>query len=242
LCNLREICRRLVVKLYPIMLNLSGKRVVVVGGGRVALRKITSLLETGAIVAVISPQLVDELSTVVRESMLDWVPEPFEESMLDQFTDTELVFGATNKRDVNVRIHNAARSRRIPCNIADVPDLCTFIVPAVISQGDLTVAVTTGGSSPALARRIREDLEKLFGPEYAEMIRVMGELRKQVLSTGSPSDENKKIFMHIVDSGFLDALRDNDREKALEILRAILPEGVNPHAAIDHPRACNESS
>jgi precorrin-2 dehydrogenase / sirohydrochlorin ferrochelatase len=221
------------VKLYPIMMNLEGKRVVVVGGGSVAARKVASLLESGAVPAIISPELRDGLKALSEEGKIDWLPERFEEASLDRYPDAVLVFGATDRRDVNVKIHKAATDRKLPCNIADVPDLCTFIVPAVITQGELLIAVSTGGSSPALARRIREDLQRRFGPEYAEMTRVMGELRKLVLRTGSSSDENKKLFMEIVDSEILAALRDNDREKALAILKTILPQDVNPDEAID---------
>ncbi len=180
----------------------------------------------------------DGLKTLSDEGKIDWLPERFEEASLDRYPDAVLVFGATDRREVNVKIHKAATDRKLPCNIADVPDLCTFIVPAVITQGELMIAVSTGGSSPALARRIREDLQRRFGPEYAEMTRVMGELRRLVLRTGSSSDENRKLFMEIVDSEILSALRDNDREKALAILKTILPQDVNPDEAIDerpHP-------
>jgi precorrin-2 dehydrogenase / sirohydrochlorin ferrochelatase len=221
------------VRLYPIMINLGDQRVVVVGGGSVALRKVSSLLESGALVAVISPDLTADLRNLADAGQVEWVPERFEEDLLDRFPDAVLVFGATNHREVNVKIHRAAVQRKIPCNVADVPDLCTFMVPAVITQGELLIAVSTGGSSPALARRIREDLEQQFGPEYAEMTRVMGELRKQVLQTGSTSDENKKLFLAIVNSEILTALRDNNRERALAILKTILPEHVNPDVAIE---------
>jgi precorrin-2 dehydrogenase / sirohydrochlorin ferrochelatase len=215
------------------MMNLAGKRAVVVGGGSVGYRKVASLLDSGAIVTIISPELTRDLEKLAEDGTIEWVQEPFEEPLLDRLSDAVLVFGATDHREVNVKIHNAAVERRIPCNIADVPDLCTFTVPAVITQGELLIAVSTGGSSPALARRIREDLQKRFGPEYAEMTRVMGELRKLVLRTGSSSDENKKLFTEIVDSEILSALRDNDRDKVLAILRTILPEEVNPDAAIE---------
>jgi precorrin-2 dehydrogenase / sirohydrochlorin ferrochelatase len=215
------------------MINLIDQRVVVVGGGSVAMRKVSGLLESGASVTVISPQLTPDLTNLADAGQIDWVREPFEEILLDRFPDAVLVFGATNHRQVNVKIHRAAVQRGIPCNVADVPDLCTFMVPAVITQGELLIAVSTGGSSPALARRIRQDLEKQFGPEYAEMTRVMGELRKQVLRAGSTSDENKKLFLAIVNSEILTALRDNDRDRALAILRTILPEHVNPDAAIE---------
>ena len=126
-------------------------------------------------------------------------------------------------------------SRKIPCNIADVPDLCTFIVPAVITQGDLIIAVSTGGSSPTLARRIREDLESRYGPEYAAMTKLMGELRKVVLAAGSSSDEKQEAFLEIVDSEILTALRENDRDRALEILKTILPGNLDPKPVIEKP-------
>ena len=223
------------MKLYPIMMNLEDQRVVVVGGGSVARRKVASLLDSGARVVVISPELVDGLRKLADQGRIEWIAELFDDAILDRLAGVALVFGATNRRDVNVVIHRAAVDRRIPCNIADVPDLCTFTVPAVITQGELLIAVSTGGSSPALARRIREDLQKRFGPEYAEMTRVMGELRKLVLQTGSPSDENKRLFLQIVDSDILTALRDNDRDRALAILRNILPEHVDPDKALEEP-------
>ena len=215
------------MKPYPVMMNLQDKQVVVVGGGKVAFRKTIGLLDSGANVVVISPELVDELQEFHRDARIKWIPEPFSPPQLDAFEPITLVFGATDIREVNVSLFNEAMRRKIPCNIADVPDLCTFIVPAVITQGDLIIAVSTGGASPALARRIREDLEKKFGPEYATMTRLMGELRKHIVRNGSDSEANKKVFLEIVDSQLLPALRDNDIDKASMILSKILPEEVD---------------
>jgi precorrin-2 dehydrogenase/sirohydrochlorin ferrochelatase len=214
------------------MISLSGKRAIVVGGGRVGVRKVTSLLESGAQVVVISPKLEPELQEMAHRGQIEWVTGAFDESLLDRYPEAVLVFGTTDRREVNVAVHKACVDRKILCNIADVPDLCTFIVPAVITQGDLMIAVSTGGASPALARRIREDLEKHFGPEYGKMTHVLGELRKLVLQTGSAPDENKKIFREIVNSEVLAALRENDRERVLDILKAILPQNVDPEPAI----------
>jgi len=217
------------------MMNLVEKRVLVVGGGRVATRKVRGLLESGAAVTVVSPELDPELAELAVSGQVEWIQSRFDESCMDLYPDTLLVFGTTDNREVNVRIHKAAMERKIPCNIADVPDLCTFIVPAVITQGDLMIAVSTGGASPALARRIREDLEKRFGPEYAAMTQLLGDIRRQVLKTGSTSDENKKLFMEIVDSGILSALKDNDHDRVLGILRSILPEEVDAETAVESP-------
>lgn len=221
------------MKPYPVMMSLAGKRAIVVGGGRVGMRKIMGLLESGAQVTVISLELEQDLQQLARQGQIEWVAEAFQERLLDRYPDAVLVFGTTNRREVNVTIHKACEERGILCNIADVPDLCTFIVPAVITQGDLMIAVSTGGASPALAKRIREDLEQRFGPEYGKMTRVLGELRKLVLRTGSSPDENKKIFREIVNSEVLAALRDNDSERVLDILKAILPQDVDPEPAIE---------
>ncbi len=224
------------MKPYPVMMNLEAKPVIVAGGGRVALRKIKSLLSAGARVIMISPEVEDELKDLAGRDGVTWIPEPFRDELLDRYPDAVLVFGTTDNRDVNTAIHAAAVKRKIPCNIADVPDLCTFIVPAVITQGDLMIAVSTGGSSPALARRIREDLQTQYGPEYAAMTQLLGDLRKRILETGSTSDENKKVFLDLVDSEILTALRQKDRESALAILRAILPHEVDAENAIDESR------
>jgi precorrin-2 dehydrogenase / sirohydrochlorin ferrochelatase len=221
------------MRLYPIMMSLQGKRVVVIGGGEVAERKVTGLLESGAFITVISPKLEQRLEALTAEGRMGWIAEPFHASLLDAFSEIALIFGATDDRQVNLAIYEYAAKRRILCNIADVPDLCSFIVPAVITQGELMIAVTTGGSSPALARRIRQDLEKRFGPEYAELTKVLGELRKLILSAGGPSKENRQVFRDIVDSELLIALRENDRERVLEILRAILPDYIDPQAAVE---------
>lgn len=221
------------MKLYPLMMRLEGRRVLVVGGGAVAFRKTVSLLEGGAEVTLVSPEAVDELADMAAQGRIRWIAEPFSDRHLDVLPDTTLVFGATSRRDVNVAIHKAATDRKIPCNIADVPDLCTFFVPAVITQGELMIAVSTGGSSPALARRIREDLERRFGPEYAEMVRVMGELRKLVLQTGNSSDENKKVFRQIVDSDLLEALRDHDTQRVSSIIRDALPADTDARSVLN---------
>ncbi|MEJ2716969.1 MAG: bifunctional precorrin-2 dehydrogenase/sirohydrochlorin ferrochelatase, partial [Deltaproteobacteria bacterium] len=144
---------------YPLLLNIKGKPVVVVGGGKVALRKVVSLLESGAAVTVVSPRVEPELKDLLEKRRITWIAEPFDEALLERDPTPVLIFGTTDRNEVNVRIHRAATVKRIPCNIADVPDLCTFTVPAVVSRGDFTIAISTGGASPALARRIREEVE-----------------------------------------------------------------------------------
>ncbi|MEI6134945.1 MAG: bifunctional precorrin-2 dehydrogenase/sirohydrochlorin ferrochelatase [Desulfomonile sp.] len=217
---------------YPLMMNLQNKRVIVIGGGRVAFRKTTGLLDSGALVVVISPKLISEMERLKNEEKIEWKEALFDESILDDYRDAILIFGTTDDRQVNLHIYKAAFRRRLPCNIADVPDLCTFIVPAVISQGDLMIAVSTGGASPALARKIREELEKQYGPEYGKMTKLMGDLRKRVLNSSCDSDENRKLFSEIVDSELLEAIRQSDFYHAIEILKKILPMEIDVENAV----------
>jgi precorrin-2 dehydrogenase/sirohydrochlorin ferrochelatase len=221
------------VKLYPLMMNIEGKSVAVVGGGKVALRKVRSLLECGAKVTVISPVLELELLELSEDGAIHWIAKLFSDKLFDDIPNLTLVFGTTDDRDVNVNIFRAAVERRVPCNIADVPDLCSFTVPAVVSRGDLTIAISTGGASPALARRTREKLEGCFGSEYIPFTQILGELRQEVLSLGGTSDENKNLFMRIVDSELLQAIKENDRNRAKTVLRSLIPESVNPGPIVD---------
>lgn len=215
------------MKLYPMMMNVQGRRVVVVGGGRVAVRKVRSLLERGASVTVISPEIEPELQFLAARGTIQWVGRRFDEATLDRIQDPVLVFGTTDSREVNEQIYRGSVQRGIPCNIADDPEFCTFTVPAVVTRGDLTIAVSTGGASPALARRIRERLESEFGPEYAVMTRLLAAVRREVLAARCSSDDNKRVFFDLVDSDLLPALRIHDREKVRDILAAVVSSEID---------------
>ena len=219
------------------MMDLNGEPVLVVGGGRVAVRKVISLVECGAIVTVVAPQVTDELAALANEELIDWIEDEFEPRILECFPEPTLIFGTTDDREVNTKVYESAVERRIPCNIADVPDLCTFTVPAVMERGELTVAVSTGGASPALARRIRERLEDELGPEFAALAEIMKELRNRVLEQGLPSDANKQLFFKIVDSDLLHALKEGEAERAIALLQSILPEDLDATGAVSRALA-----
>jgi len=220
------------MKTYHLAMNIEGKPVMVVGGGQVALRKVRTLMESGAIVSIMAPAVEPELKRMAREGKVRWIESDFDESVLNGLPQPVLLFGTTDDREVNVRIHQAAVERGIPCNIADVPELCTFTVPAAFSRGDLSIAISTAGKSPALARRIREQLEETYGPEYVLMTKLLGDLRALVLTEGNPSDENRTLFLEIVDSYLLSALKNGDRAKAVEILKSILPATIDPEPVV----------
>jgi precorrin-2 dehydrogenase/sirohydrochlorin ferrochelatase len=224
--------KRTGMKLYHVAMNIQGKPAMVFGGGQVALRKVRALLECGAVISIVSPAIEPELERMAREGQVQWIARHFDESLMDDGQPPLLVFGTTDQRDVNVRIYQAAVKRRIPCNIADVPELCTFTVPATVSRGPLSISVSTSGMSPALARRIREELEIEYGPEYGFMTRILGDLRQLILRNGKSSDENRALFFEIVDSDLLSALREGDTEWAVEILRGILPATIDPEPVV----------
>ena len=157
--------------LYPIFLNLDGKRCVVVGGGAVANRKARKLLQARAEVVAISPEVKPELESVATEVRR----RPYREGDLEG---ASLVFAATNRREVNAAVTREARGRGIPVNVADEPSEGDFALPSVLRRGQLQLAVSTGGASPTLARRVRNELESAFGSEWAGVVEALGRARR----------------------------------------------------------------
>ena len=155
---------------YMACLDLRGRDCLVVGGGRVAAEKVHGLLDCGADVTVVAPEIDDEL----RATTARLVERPF---MRSDVVGRFLVIAATSDRGVNAAVSSAAGERVTPCNVADDPELCSFILPAIVRRDPIVVGVSTGGASPALAQRIRDDVEDLLGPKHAGLARLLHELR-----------------------------------------------------------------
>jgi precorrin-2 dehydrogenase/sirohydrochlorin ferrochelatase len=155
---------------YMAALDLEGRRALVVGGGAVALEKAQGLLDCGAQVTVVAPAILDRLARLPVEL----VHRSYAASDLDECF---LVVAATSDTQVNRQIHRDAEARGRLCNVADVPELCNFILPAVHRAGPIAVAVSTGGASPALAQRLRDDVAALVGPRHVELARELRERR-----------------------------------------------------------------
>ena len=204
---------------YPILMDLEGRRALVVGGGGVAERKVRTLLEFGAQVDVVSRELSPALRDLSEEGRVQWAGREFEPSHLKG---AALVIAATDDAEANRRVSAACREQGIPVNAVDQPADCTFIVPAVVRRGDLLLAVSTSGRSPALARAVREELEARFGPEYADFLALMGSVREEVLARGREQKENQALFQKLVQSNLLDAVRRKDWSSAAAILTGIL--------------------
>lgn len=194
--------------LYPVGLELSGQSVLVVGGGAVAVRKIESLLEAGAVVTVVSPDLAPDLVALHSRNAVTWLKREYREGDVEGFT---LVMAATNHEAVNRQVASEARSRRIPVNVAGQPDVGSFIVPAVVRQGALTMAIFTGGTSPMMARKLRAELQQQFGPEYAEWLDLLGALRPRLMREVPDPRLRQAVYQRLVYSDALDLLRLGNR-------------------------------
>jgi precorrin-2 dehydrogenase / sirohydrochlorin ferrochelatase len=162
---------------YPVFLNLAGRRCAVIGGGSVGQRKVEGLVESGANVTVISPRLTERLDAFVKQGTVQHVSREYQTGDLAGF---DLAFAATDDGALNMRVFEDAREKGIWINAADDPSRCDFILPAVIRRGELMVAVSTGGASPALTRAIREDLEKYFPQDFKELVEVASEVRREL--------------------------------------------------------------
>ena len=215
---------------YPVFVQLEGKKVVVVGGGNVAYRKVLALLECGAAIHLAGRELTSELEQMVEKGEIRFLGPEFRIEYLER---AFMAIAATDDKDLNHHISTRAREKGVLVNAVDQPPDCDFIVPSILKRGDLLIAISTSGKSPALARRIRKSLEAQFGQEYELILAMMGRLRKEVLSLGLPQKENSRIFQKIVDSGLLENFSDGFSPRMEEYLKNILPEQVNLKALWD---------
>jgi precorrin-2 dehydrogenase/sirohydrochlorin ferrochelatase len=212
------------MRYYPIFLKIEGRAVLVVGGGEVGARKVETLLRCGARVGVVSPALVPWLEEKVREGTVELVGSEYDERQLHG---RSLVIAATGEGELNSKIARDAERRDLLCNVVDFPSEGNFIVPALMRRGSLTLAISTDGQSPALARKIREDLEERYGEEYADLLHLLGAVRVRLLSASKDSRLNKERFERLVRSPLVDLVRRRDRDGIERMLREILGQGYS---------------
>lgn len=197
------------MKYYPIYLDVTDKRCVVIGGGDVAERKVERLLEFGACVVVVGKNLTRTLEGMKQEGRIEHINADYTVNRIDG---AFLVIGATDSDDVNSAISRDAKQKGILVNIVDDPDKCDFILPSLFTRGDLLISISTGGKSPALAKKIRQEIEKHYGPEFRLLVSIMGTLREKLLKKGYSSDENKRLFESVVYSDILHHIQKKDWE------------------------------
>jgi precorrin-2 dehydrogenase len=209
--------KKLLVKTYTIcLIGMQARQTVVVGGGHVAARKVEGLLASGAQVKVISPVLIPELQSMADSGLVTWIQRSYHDGDLDG---TFLAIAATDEVSVNHAVWAEATRRGCLVNAVDDPEHSTFILPAVFQRSQMSVSVSTGGSSPALARRLRERLEEIIGPEYGLLAELMAELRPELLASFPPGKARLQAALRVVDSNILHVIQNQGRDAALSYAR-----------------------
>jgi precorrin-2 dehydrogenase / sirohydrochlorin ferrochelatase len=224
------------MRYYPIQLDVRGRRCLVVGGGGVGTRKVGTLLSCGARVTVVSPEATDELRRLSAAGLIRLWERAYAASDLEG---TFLVIGATDDEDLNRRISGDAAALNLLCNIADRPEKCNFILPAIVQRGDLVLTISTSGKSPALAKKLRRELEHQFGDEYAVLLRLMGAIRKRLLAEAHAPEAHKPIFEKIVHSDILRWIRDGRMQEVNRLLAEILGDGWRAENLLSEEGGCS---
>lgn len=181
---------------FPIYVKIKGKPCLVVGGGRVAERKVQDLLHHEAVVSIVSPRLTEPLTNLAKEKKIKAIRRNFKTEDLEE---AFIVIAATNSRETNAKVYEEAVKRKILVNVSDQPELCSFIIPAVVRRGLLQISISTGGKSPALAQRIREAIEEQFGSEYSDLVETMANIRKELKRKISDPQKRIKTYKKIVE-------------------------------------------
>jgi precorrin-2 dehydrogenase/sirohydrochlorin ferrochelatase len=201
---------------YPIYLDIRDKKCVVVGGGDVAYRKAVSLKEAGAQVVVISPDFSKDF---LKEEGITMLRQKYEERCLEGAT---LIIAATNDKEINQRVWEEARRHGLLVNVVDQPELCNFIVPSVVNRGELQISISTGGASPAFARRLRQELENHFGPEYGEFVELLSKMRSEARSQISDGTKRQKLMERLASPDMLDMIRTKGTRETEKEMRKII--------------------
>jgi precorrin-2 dehydrogenase/sirohydrochlorin ferrochelatase len=210
------------MKYYPVNLDIKNRDCLVVGGGAVGTRKVNTLLECGARVTVVSPGPTSRLKNLATAGSIVLKERPYRSHDINSMF---LVIGATDDEGLNRQISRDAESANTLCNIADRPEVCNFILPAIISRGDLMITISTSGKSPALAKKLRQQLESRFGEEYADFLRLMGAIRGQLLSQAHEPEAHKDLFNQLIDRDLIGMIKAKKSKEINELLFDVLGEG-----------------
>lgn len=180
--------------LYPLFLKLEGKKVLIVGGGQIAEEKLFGVLRSATDVTVVAPQISEKIRGWAEQGLLKHVADEYRPGMV---CDYFLVIAGTDSEAVNHAVYKEAKEAGILCNAVDDPQYCDFYAPAVVSRGDFQIAISTGGNSPALAQKVRKELEQKYGPEYESWIGWLGRIRTGLLNV-LPRSEKRKELLHLL--------------------------------------------
>jgi precorrin-2 dehydrogenase/sirohydrochlorin ferrochelatase len=220
------------MRYYPVNLDIKNRACLVIGGGGVGTRKVKTLVDCGAMVTVVSPEVSAQLEKMAAAGLITLEKRAYSATDLQgKF----LVIGATDDEVLNRRIHADAEDLNTLCNIADRPEICNFILPAIVNRGDLVLAVSTSGKSPAYAKKMRKDLEKQFGEEYEPFLRLMGAIRERLLCEQHAPEAHKPLFEKLITAGLLDLIRADRTEQIDALLREVLGKGYRYLELVKNP-------
>jgi len=205
---------------YPIFLELSGRRVVLVGGGAVAVRKAEALLAAGARLVVVTAQASDTLTSLCTRTGAELIRSKYSKQYIAQAV---LVIAATNDAKTNEQVYRDCQALEILCNVVDSPELCDFFVPAVVKRGDLQIAIGTDGYCPAYAGHVRKQLEAVFGEEHGQFLSELEAIRKQIIEALANPADRKSLLGRFVDNESFEYFKTNGpnawRERAENLVR-----------------------
>jgi precorrin-2 dehydrogenase / sirohydrochlorin ferrochelatase len=215
---------------YIACLKLSGRRCLVVGGGEIGLEKVEGLLACDAAVTVIAPIVEPALADHAREGSIRWEQRPY--AGADDLEGAFLAIAATDDTDVNIAVYDDAERRAMLVNVVDVPPLCNFILPAIVRSGPLAIAISTAGASPALAKRMKSEIEGQFGEPYARLAVLLNEVRGWAKGTLATYQERKEFFEGIVggEPDPIALLRDSDLASGEQAVRELIARAQSAHA------------
>jgi siroheme synthase-like protein len=204
---------------YIACLRLSGRRCVVVGGGDVGLEKVEGLLACDGEVTLVSPEAIEPLRELAEEGSIGWKRREYRPEDLEG---TFIVIAATGDTDVNIRVFEDAERLAMLVNVVDVPPLCNFILPAIIRSGPLAVAISTAGASPALAKRIRDEIADEYGEPYAQLAVLLNDVRGWAKATLPTYQDRKEFFEGIVNGepDPVELLRQGDEHAVRDLIAA----------------------
>jgi len=209
------------MKYYPISMNLNGRPVLVVGAGKVAWRKVQSLRKAGAVITVVSPKFCRELQ---RMKGITRIKRCYRKADLARMC---LVICATDSSSANRRVYDQAVEKSLPINVVDQPALCTFTVPAVLSQGELMIAISTGGASPAFSGRLRRELARLLDPALAQQVSMLRRIRKDVLASGLTEVKRSRVLKRLASAEFTGIIKKRGLSEALSAARRLVQRMSN---------------
>jgi len=212
------------MKYYPVHLDINNRKVLVVGGGSVGTRKVKTLLDCGARVTVVSPEVSRQLRELAASGDIKLAERSYQSEDLNGVF---VVIGATDDETLNQQISSDADRLNTLCNIADRPEVCNFILPSIVQRDDLVITISTSGQSPALAKKLRKALENQFGEEYGTLLQLMGAIRKKLLQQAHKPEAHKPLFEQLINSDLIVMIQAGKTEEIDTLLFDILGEGYN---------------